>query len=367
MEHELHLSSRPLSERLQLPKGALEAGLSRESADTTAKKRRAARLSMAAEVSRPDGDSVPSGRRSEAVSAWRRLTGRQVEVGPAAAPRRQAEDARPLEGDGEIQLQSAPAPLEHMTNAMAFPTERIQTPDTDDRPPNMPPPIQSWMGESSPAAKPAAADIVPLATAAATVEQRQSRPHEGWLRGDTAATTPTAEVLAAQPLTELLAAPAAAVALKTGAESMTTPRMLELARTIVIDGTPLSEYYNAKQVDEAGLRAVIEAYLRGGDAAAQLQQEIVDKQIQFERDPYSRKHHRDEPQSRLRSVSGRVADAAGAVVKTAGSVAGKASQSLAQGAKQAKHTAHDGSEARQWVGIGAVVVIWAIILMLVLG
>jgi hypothetical protein len=95
-----------------------------------------------------------------------------------------------------------------------------------------------------------------------------------------------------------------------------------------------------------------------------VQHEIIERQKQFERDPSNRRRSAG---GQLRGASHKVADATGSLAKAAAETAGKAGQSLAKGAKQAQQRLADGSETQQWVGIGSVVVIWAIILWLVFG
>lgn len=260
-----------------------------------------------------------------------------------------------------------------------------------------PRPLPSAARYDERAAMPSVANIVPLAAAAAVGAERpgtaarteavreQTKPRTEWLRSETVAPqTPPAERLALQPLAELLAAPAAAVALKSvslrpaaerlsatpGAASeaaLNKSQLLEMARTIKVEGVPLRDIYESKQIDDDGLRAVVEAYLRGGDVSQQVQKEVVEKQKQFERDPFNRKRSRGQLRDTLSGVSSKVIDATGSMAKTAGDVVGKAGKSLAGGAKQAQQKVTDGSETQQWAGIGAVVVIWAIILFLVIG
>lgn len=405
MEYESHVPQRPLAEGLHLPKGALEAGLGRKD---RAEKTPVARVALGSEV-RPSGDQRQTGNRaSEAVSTWKRLIEEDRPV-----TRRMSEDALPLEGQAEIPLQAAPhipevTSAEHLDTVMPFPMEHVTAAGTaaglertgsSDQPPDMPPPIAPWIGGGRPNEQtPVGANVVPLAAAAAVVGERwssgpgqaeavrqQTQPKAEWLQADTlAAGTPAAERLASQPLTELLAVPAAAVALKTAAASpsaerapiaagpnqetaMSKDQLMDMARIIMVDGVPLSETYQSKQIDDEGLRAIVETYLRGGDIKRQLQAEMVERQKQFERDPFNRKRSRGPLRDTLSGVSSKVADATGSLAKSASAVAGKAGKSLAGGSKQVQHKVNDGSEARQWAGIGAVVVIWAVILWLVFG
>jgi hypothetical protein len=71
-------------------------------------------------------------------------------------------------------------------------------------------------------------------------------------------------------------------------QRMEHPELLTLAEKISIDGTSLRTIYEAKQITEPGLRRITNEYLRGGDVKAALQQELLVKELSYERDPQSR-------------------------------------------------------------------------------
>lgn len=71
-------------------------------------------------------------------------------------------------------------------------------------------------------------------------------------------------------------------------ETMTRPDLLALSERIVVDGTSLRQVYETRLVSEKGLRRLVAEYLRGGDIKQALRQEVVEREIDFERDPVMR-------------------------------------------------------------------------------
>jgi len=63
------------------------------------------------------------------------------------------------------------------------------------------------------------------------------------------------------------------------------PELLELSDTIEVDGTTLRQIYETHLIGERGLRRLIAEYLHGGDLKKALRQEIIEREIDFERDP----------------------------------------------------------------------------------
>ncbi|HVX23802.1 MAG TPA: hypothetical protein VG992_00450 [Candidatus Saccharimonadales bacterium] len=73
-------------------------------------------------------------------------------------------------------------------------------------------------------------------------------------------------------------------------ERLSRQELLELSDRIVIDGAKLREIYANHLVSEKGLRRLVGEYLRGGDVKRALRHEVVEHQIDFERDPQLRDH-----------------------------------------------------------------------------
>lgn len=157
--------------------------------------------------------------------------------------------------------------------------------------------------------------------------------------------------------------------------------LLKLAKDITIDGVRLKDVYNTNRIDEAGLRAVVDVYLRGGDIKQRLTQEIIAKEQSYERDPQLR-HQRLDPEFGAKVRGSKAAQKVGNVLGQAKAIAGEqgaklaatsqksaksASKVLASGAKQAQHDLIDNASTADWLSITAVVVVWSIILILWLG
>lgn len=64
--------------------------------------------------------------------------------------------------------------------------------------------------------------------------------------------------------------------------------LLSLSEKVIIDGVSLRTIYEAKQITEPGLRRITHEYLKGGDIKKVLQQELLLKEMSYERDPQIR-------------------------------------------------------------------------------
>lgn len=64
--------------------------------------------------------------------------------------------------------------------------------------------------------------------------------------------------------------------------------LLKISEKIVVDGASLRQIYETKLVGEKGLRRLVREHLKGGDIKKALRREIVEREIDFERDPYVR-------------------------------------------------------------------------------
>lgn len=61
--------------------------------------------------------------------------------------------------------------------------------------------------------------------------------------------------------------------------------LLKLSERIIIDGASLRQIYETRLVGEKGLRRLVKEHLKGGDVKKALRREIVEREIDFERDP----------------------------------------------------------------------------------
>ena len=71
-------------------------------------------------------------------------------------------------------------------------------------------------------------------------------------------------------------------------ETMNHQEILKESEKIVIDGSSLREIYESQLVGEKGLRRLVSEHEHGGDLREALKREIVERQIDFERDPSMR-------------------------------------------------------------------------------
>ena len=69
------------------------------------------------------------------------------------------------------------------------------------------------------------------------------------------------------------------------AEFMSRPELLELSGKIEVEGTTLRNVYETHLIGEQALRRLVAEHLNGGDVARALRREIVEHEIDFERDP----------------------------------------------------------------------------------
>lgn len=187
--------------------------------------------------------------------------------------------------------------------------------------------------------------------------------------------------------------PVASERLERSEQSLGTIELEQLAKTIMVDGISLQEIYATKQIDEEGLRAVVEIHLRGGNVDAmrrQLNQEIIEQQRKFERDPFYKRDNRTTSQadnqtdsaSRLATTLASkkiisqsvllVGAVASSTRKATKDVAKKAGKSISDNVLKAQDRSAQSSltsgtsDARNWISIAAVVVIYSIILILLL-
>lgn len=68
-------------------------------------------------------------------------------------------------------------------------------------------------------------------------------------------------------------------------ETMGRTELLRMSDAIMIDGTSLRQIYETHLIGERGLRRLIAEHVRGGDLKKALRQEVVEREIDFERDP----------------------------------------------------------------------------------
>lgn len=71
-------------------------------------------------------------------------------------------------------------------------------------------------------------------------------------------------------------------------ETLNRTELLAVSEKIIIDGSSLRQIYETHLIGERGLRRLVAEQMRGGDLKKALQMEIVEREIDFERDPATR-------------------------------------------------------------------------------
>ncbi len=67
--------------------------------------------------------------------------------------------------------------------------------------------------------------------------------------------------------------------------TMSRAELMKLSQTIQIDGTSLRQIYETHLIGERGLRNIVAEAMRGGDLRKALKAEVVEREMDFERDP----------------------------------------------------------------------------------
>lgn len=71
-------------------------------------------------------------------------------------------------------------------------------------------------------------------------------------------------------------------------ETMNRQELMDISQKIVVEGSTLRQIYETHLVGEKGLRRLVSEHLKGHDVKKALRQEIVEREIDFERDPVLR-------------------------------------------------------------------------------
>ncbi len=79
--------------------------------------------------------------------------------------------------------------------------------------------------------------------------------------------------------------PSSAIAEGKRVETLSRAELMELSEKVIIDGSSLRQIYETHLVGERGLRRLLAEHLHGGDLKKALRREIIEREIDFERDP----------------------------------------------------------------------------------
>jgi hypothetical protein len=113
--------------------------------------------------------------------------------------------------------------------------------------------------------------------------KRQARERLGRMVVVAESTSPTARI-PERPDTPT----APALKVEKNVDTMARAELLALSDKIIIDGASLRQVYETRLVGERGLRRLISEHLQGGNVKKLLRKEIVEREIDFERDPAMR-------------------------------------------------------------------------------
>jgi len=96
--------------------------------------------------------------------------------------------------------------------------------------------------------------------------------------------------------------------------TMSRAELLAVSEKIAVEGTTLRQIYETHLVGERGLRRLVMEHLSGGDVPRALRRELVEREIDFERDPILRDRARA-------SLAGAGKSALNSLVQQAGAIA----------------------------------------------
>ncbi len=71
-------------------------------------------------------------------------------------------------------------------------------------------------------------------------------------------------------------------------ETLSRSELLQLSEQVIVEATTLRQIYESHLIGERGLRRLLVEHLRGGDVKRLLRRELVEHEIDFERDPIMR-------------------------------------------------------------------------------
>jgi hypothetical protein len=108
--------------------------------------------------------------------------------------------------------------------------------------------------------------------------------------------------------------PENAASIEKNVMAMSRRELFDISDKIIIDGASLRQVYETHLIGERGLRRLVTEYLRGGNVKKKLRRELIEREIDFERDPILRDRARS-------SVSGGGKSAVNSLIHEAAAVA----------------------------------------------
>lgn len=71
-------------------------------------------------------------------------------------------------------------------------------------------------------------------------------------------------------------------------DTLSRAELMDLAEKVIIDGSNLRQIYETHLIGERGLRRLVTEHMHGGDLRKALRQEVMEREMDFERDPVMR-------------------------------------------------------------------------------
>lgn len=105
-------------------------------------------------------------------------------------------------------------------------------------------------------------------------------------------------------------------------ETLNRTELLAMSEKIIIDGSSLRQIFETHLIGESGLRRIIAEQMRGGDLKKALQMEIVEREIDFERDPGVRDLNTPQQASKPAGIGGGSTALNSMLEKASASIAG---------------------------------------------
>ena len=68
-------------------------------------------------------------------------------------------------------------------------------------------------------------------------------------------------------------------------DTLSRAELMDLSEKVIIDGSNLRQIYETHLIGERGLRRLVAEHMHGGDLRKALRQEVLEREMDFERDP----------------------------------------------------------------------------------
>lgn len=149
---------------------------------------------------------------------------------------------------------------------------------------------------------------------------------------------------------------------KPHAATMSRTELLALSETIFIDGGSLRQIYETHLIGERGLRRLVSEHLKGGDLHNTLRMEVMEREMDFERDPKLRDKAKIETIETNDASLDELIDKASVGVQESGDQVAFYKAQASYEASQKGHT----SQSRQLIDVAVVAFISFLLLLIII-